>query len=404
MRPFMTIHHRRARLPIATLAVAALVGALSTVSLPAAPVAAGVASGSARVGVPAGFLAGASAFVPHSSMVYVLGTAHSAGGNQLDVLRIYHGKTTYSVVKTTVNDQISSIAAGSSSAVWLAGNTLSPDDHVMPLILRKTGNSWTAVKLPAFSRGAVLNSISASSATNAWAAGHLPTHHKSIADVLHWNGKTWKAVDDGQQPGSFLNSVSTSSPTNVWAIEGIETHGKSEDVLIHWNGRRWSTHNPAAAEFLVSVATLGRKRVWAVGSRLVGQPGSHVVPFAVHLQGSRWVTAREPKFRAQVSLTEVAMRGSSVWAVGLNVHEAKEYLLHSCGKAWRVVPTRQWGNVANRDLFGISAGPKATALALGTYVTATSCQNGRIHGLMLVAHVRSTHRIDPTVVDQNECG
>jgi hypothetical protein len=405
VRPFMAIQNERARLPVAMLAVAGLVGALSTVTLPASPAAASAAlSASARAGAPAKFHAIVSASVPHSSMVYVLGSTFSADRVlTYEVLRINHGKTSYSVVKTPANEEITSIAAGSSSAVWVAGDSLNPDH---PVILRKAGNSWTAVKLPRFSGSAGLDSISASSPTNAWAVGDLQSRHDSVNDVLHWNGKRWKAVDDGQQPETALASVSTSSPTNVWAIVSIEPHGKSENVLVHWNGRRWSRHNPAAHETLTSVATDGRNRVWAVGSRPTGRPDQldDHAPLALRLHGSRWLTVREPKFRADVSLTQVAMRGSSVWAVGFNVLNSREYLLHAAGKAWTVVPMRQRGNTGTRGLYGISAGPKETALALGSYVTSTTCQTRRSHNLILVVHGRSTHRIDPTSSGGHLCG
>jgi hypothetical protein len=237
--------------------------------------------------------------------------------------------------------------------------------------------------------------------TNAWAVGYTDD---SVDHFLHWNGKTWRVVRAGKSLDQNLGPVSTSSPANVWAIADVaETHHGPVYGLIHWNGRRWSRHNPTAAETLVSVATDGPHRVWAVGTRNIGQPVSRTGPFALRLDGSRWVMVREPRFCAEVSFTQVAMNGSSVWAVGYNVHQTKEYLLHSYGNAWRVVPTRQWGNVRQRIPTGISAGPKTTALALGRSTTGTPCvagssgETGHTHGLILVAHGRSTHRIDPTV-------
>jgi hypothetical protein len=240
-------------------------------------------------------------------------------------------------------------------------------------------------------------SISASSPTNAWASGYLPSADDSVADVLHWNGKSWKAVDTGQPPAPDWLSISTSSPTNVWAIQ--------ENELMHWNGRTWSSQEPAGANPVISIATDARKRVWAVGFRPTGQPGPTDQPsaaYAVRLEGSRWVSVREPKLPAWTSLTQVAMRGSSVWAVGTRGRLGnRELILHSKGGHLTVVPTRQPGN--SSGLGDISAGLKRTALALGSYTTGTQCPKIRYHSLILVVHVRSTHRIDRTSTGSASC-
>lgn len=404
MRPNLTRDNRHAGIPVA-LAVIAVVGALSAIGVPARSAAASAASvvpsAAEHAGVPAGFSPIASTVVPHSSMEYVLGTTaeKTASFRRYEVLRIYHGKTLYSVVARTRNDTITSIAAGSSSQVWLGGQGRhylnNGDYYAGPFVWRKTGNSWTAAKLPRRTSGD-LDSISASSPTNAWAAGYLPSPDNSVADVLHWNGKTWKAVDTGQPPDPTWLSISTSSPTNVWAIQ--------ENELTHWNGHVWSLHDPAGANPVSSIATDGRKRVWAVGFRLTGQPGTadaHAAPYAVRLDGSRWVTVREPTLPAWTSLTQVAMRGSSVWAVGTRGTGNSELILHSNGRQLSVVPTRQPGN--SSGVGAISAGPKKTALALGSYTTGTKCPKIRYHSLILVVHVRSTRRIDPTVTGSASC-
>jgi hypothetical protein len=184
----------------------------------------------------------------------------------------------------------------------------------------------------------------------------------------------------------------------VWAIQ----EDSQENLLTHWNGRRWSTHRAVGAQSLASIATDSRKRVWAVGSRYTGppgQPGTHAAPYAL----PRWVTVREPKLRSGVSLTQVAMRGSSVWVVGRNTQGTQELIFHSYGRHLSKVRTRQRGNDGDRNLSGISAGPKKAALAIGTFATGTTCQSVRYRGLILVVHGRSTHRIDPTVTGRNSC-
>jgi hypothetical protein len=86
--------------------------------------------------------------------------------------------------------------------------------------------------------------------------------------------------------------------------------------------------------------------------------------------------------------------------MGTRGRENGELILHSNGGQLSVVPTHQPGN--SSGLSDISAGPKKTALATGSYTTGrytkpSDCKNIRYHGLVLVAHVHSIQRIDDSV-------
>jgi hypothetical protein len=403
VRPFMAMRNQGSRVPVATLAVAGVVAALSTVSVPTAGAVAAavpaVASVSAHPGVPAGgFRPVASASVPHSSMVFVLGMrALPDGAVRYEVVRIYRGKASYSVVKDPHNAGFTSIAAGSSSAVWIGGAAGVDGPRIIPVIMRKRGNSWTEVKLPPFFSDAGVESMSASSPTNVWAVGFLASPDDSVADALQWNGKAWKAVDTGGASDPTWLSVSTSSPSNVWAVENYNLN-----EFMHWNGRTWSVIDVPSAGHFSSIATDSRKRVWAVGPGTLQDAQTPYVASAVRLDGSRWVTVRAPKQLARAGLTQVTMRGSSVWAVGWrDLRSPRELILHSHGKHWAVVKPR---HPEATELTGVSAESKTTALAIGSYTTGTKCPRKRDHGLILLVHGRSTHRIDPTAGISASCG
>jgi hypothetical protein len=185
-------------------------------------------------------------------------------------------------------------------------------------------------------------------------------------------------------------SVGTSSPTNVWAVENYELN-----EFMHWNGRTWSVVDVPSAGHFTSIATDSRKRVWAVGPGTLYNAQTPYAAYAVHLDGSRWVTVRPPKQLAKAGLTQVTMRGSSVWAVGWrDLKSPRELILHSNGKHWAVVkPRRPYAT----ELTAVSADSKTTAWATGFYTTGTQCPRKRDHGLILVVHGESTHRIDPKV-------
>jgi hypothetical protein len=62
-----------------------------------------------------------------------------------------------------------------------------------PLILAWNGTRWTRAKLPRLPRVATLESVSAVSASDVWAAGFSADIYSSKAQplLLHWNGKSW---------------------------------------------------------------------------------------------------------------------------------------------------------------------------------------------------------------------
>jgi hypothetical protein len=141
------------------------------------------------------------------------------------------------------------VAATSASNAWAVGqyhnNTTGVDDT---LVLRWNGTGWTqASSANAGSQGNILSGVTATSASNAWAAGDSCTNVActfSHALILDWDGTDWDQVasPDASSFANVLSGVSATSASNAWAVGYYDktTIGPRDTLILHWNGVTWS--------------------------------------------------------------------------------------------------------------------------------------------------------------------
>jgi hypothetical protein len=226
---------------------------------------------------------------------------------------------TWRKVVTGLPDSVTlnAVSAASPTEVFLAGVNQPAGHSQVPYLTESTGGAFHSVVLPRLGPG-VIYAMSASSATNVWAAGALSTRG-GVPVVLHWNGKTWARVPTGTA-GSGLNSlsISTSGPKNVW----IDSRpGAGRVSLRRWNGKRWHTTRVAGrpSRALLYVATTSRDQAWAVTAHEVRVTnGSVDEALAWHWNGQAWTSIPipvSPDTDYQVP-AQVAARGSTAYFVG----------------------------------------------------------------------------------------
>jgi hypothetical protein len=230
-----------------------------------------------------------------------------------------------------------------------------------------------------------LTGVSVVSARDAWAAGFAGANNglASKTVIVHWNGSAWSTVPSpspglGKNHSSTLNSVSADSATDAWAVGytcGAQNCGEHDQSLIlHWNGRAWSrvkALSPGRSDILRGVTALSPTNVWAVGRECLSNcrgAGPNVVTLILHWDGTAWSQVPSPSpSPPQGGLFSVSADSpTDVWAVGGPPTEA----LHWDGISWSLVPspgTAVW--------FGVSAVSPTDALAVGTY-----CQPPNING------------------------
>ena len=86
-----------------------------------------------------------------------------------------------------------------------------------------------------------LTSVSADSASDAWAVGSYANNNTGVRDtlILHWNGTAWSRVAS-PNPGTrfnVLNGVSAGGAKNAWAVGFYRTQAPGAlPLILHWNG------------------------------------------------------------------------------------------------------------------------------------------------------------------------
>lgn len=185
--------------------------------------------------------------------------------------------------------KLSGVAAVSGTDAWAVGwsSTNGMDwPHATTVIEHWDGSSWNTVPSPnPGSGGHELLSVSATSASNAWAVGYsapepLPNLEATsgtsggVQTILeHWDGSSWTAIPSPNPGGSsglnVLTSVSAVSPTNAWAVGYYSPricHSCGHSLLLHWNGTSWKRlPAPAGTGWLVSVAAVSSTKALAAG-------------------------------------------------------------------------------------------------------------------------------------------
>jgi hypothetical protein len=273
-----------------------------------------------------------------------------------------------------------SAVAVSASDIWAVGSwaDFGPGDGLVPLIEHWDGLAWSIVPSPVLpqpvaNQGAQLYSVTAASASDAWAVGYIGTgtHHNLI---LHWDGTSWTRVPAPRNGSlSVLSSVSAISATKVWAVGTFHFkyrgHLVTQPFALRWNGKVWQKMPNIHAGSLLAV-TGSENNISAVGGWSNGGSGRTLIE---HWNGRHWKTfsghTGYPESIHQ-PLTSIAMLpGNELWAVGYHEDEhslqSQTLIEHFSHGAWSPVGGM---NPARDDWFASVAAATPTAVwAVGTY-------------------------------------
>ncbi len=129
----------------------------------------------------------------------------------------------------------------------------------------------------------------ATSASNAWAVGSANNGTADKTLIVHWNGSAWKQVSSpnpgGATQNNDLNSVAATSATDAWAVGDYDTGTGTRTVALHWDGSAWTqaaTPNLGGSSIDDSFTAVGASsagNVWAVGRYFNGAVDQ---PLAIH--------------------------------------------------------------------------------------------------------------------------
>jgi hypothetical protein len=232
-----------------------------------------------------------------------------------------------------------------------------------------------------------LNSVYATSASDAWAVGNAVDtstgNQFSLAE--HWNGHAW-SLSTTQTPGglsAFFNGVAAISPSDVWAVGGYydSTSGHFLTLAEHWNGTSWSvipTPNPGPlTNNLLAIAANSTSDVWAVGVYKLapGPSGAHAT-LVEHWNGSAWSVVPSPNVGSSDSVLDTVMAhgANDVWATGsynCKTGICRSLSEHWNGTKWAIVPSPNSGTSSNA-LNGAASAAKNDVWMLGDFFNGTT--------------------------------
>jgi hypothetical protein len=134
-----------------------------------------------------------------------------------------------------------------------------------------------------------LDSVSGTSAVNAFASGCCNSGRFPGDVFAQWNGRTWKAVPGPAltSRGTYSARVAGISPTDAWAAVGND-----RPIMLHWNGQKWSQvkvpHPGVDSNALAGITALSTSDAWAVGT-WYSPPAFRT--FILHWNGTAWTRA-----------------------------------------------------------------------------------------------------------------
>jgi hypothetical protein len=182
-----------------------------------------------------------------------------------------------------------------------------------------------------------IESVSATSATNAWAVGQ--TWDVNLF-ASRWNGKKWQTIaaprnNGGVGPVAGATVVATAGARAWVFLPTVQEELSLTDLdAVEWNGSSWSApHDFGHLATLVAAAASGPGDVWGFGS--YGATGGTSAPWAVRYNGKNWSRVSIPVFVSQASGNAAA----GDWVMGtVAAQPSRVQVLHWSKGSWRNVP------------------------------------------------------------------
>jgi hypothetical protein len=117
-------------------------------------------------------------------------------------------------------------------------------------------------------------SVAAAANDDVWAIGG---HDSGLADIEHWDGSKWSESPFQLPRGGQLDSVAASSPSDAWSAGHLpQSYSSAQAVLLeHWDGESWtraSSPNIVAQTVVTGLADFGGEAM-AVGSTQIPNRG-----------------------------------------------------------------------------------------------------------------------------------
>lgn len=265
-----------------------------------------------------------------------------------------------------------SIAQPSPSNAMIVGYSKLPSTE--PIGMQWNGTSWTSTPMPHPSGGALLYTVTAVPRTDDYLAGGEICTSKACpgAYILEWNGTAWSQMAlPHLADATDIASISASSATDAWAVgqQCDDVNGNCNPLFLHWNGKVWSAVKVSKINGLFadiySVVDISPFDVWAVGESYLGA-------VSLNWNGHAWVNVGTPGaggFDTGLNAAASIPGTSELWA--LEAASGGQFLLKWNGTSWHGfgLPIRGYFN-----LFGVSASSTSNAWVVGSAFSASGTE------------------------------
>ena len=279
------------------------------------------------------------------------------------------------------DNALGAVSAVSTNDIWAVGEYLrtGPSSITQTLTEHWNGTNWLYIPSPDVGAlGNTLYSVSALSATDAWAVGfYTDSQYFSHTLIEHWNGRQWSIVNSPNPGSSFDNlfGVAALSATDAWAVGFYRNDGDSNatrTLIEHWNGKQWqvaSSPNPGAnGNLLYGISAASASNIWAVGQYFSNSPDQGLVE---HWNGSGWSVVNTPKTgTASNALFAVSASSASTLSVGRiesDITPSTTLAEQLKTGIWNIVPSTSAGPSDN-NLYGVTSISANDAWAAGNYI------------------------------------
>lgn len=268
---------------------------------------------------------------------------------------------------------------GGGSQVFAAGAIQTVDSSDRTLVVHWAGDGWRRMGSRNRPGASDLYGITARSATDVWAVGSSSDNGFETTSTLieHWDGQSWRIVrsPDPDQSQNELTHIAAGRDGALFAA-GHTSTGTLLVRRVHGRWRTVATPTPSGytGTYLEGLAVRSAHSVWLAGYGQRSSDGASR-PLVEHWDGSRWTVYRVPNVPPDSYLSDVAVGGGRVVAVGTSFNDfgSNGIVEQFDGHAWSVVATP--GSDAS-GLNAVSSG-QVRALAVGTSFTG----GGAVEGL-----------------------
>ncbi|GAA1696074.1 hypothetical protein GCM10009745_47550 [Kribbella yunnanensis] len=255
------------------------------------------------------------------------------------------------------NATLNSVAVAGAKEVWAVGEDHAVPEQSKPFAMRWNGTAWKVVPGPSVPAGsfsdvtiapdgtpwvsgwadvggrehAVVyryakgawqqltaglensingNTLTVLSATDAWLGLN--------GGIAHFDGKTWKLVDDVPADGSHIpTGMVAASPTDIWASGVVHTVKGERPLVLHYDGKAWKQVATPQTDSQLYDITLHNNQPIAVGEKFTTSSEGIVTehPFVIALQNGKFAETTSPAAKIG-TLTGAESTGTRLWTVG----------------------------------------------------------------------------------------